>query len=157
MREEEENDFSARTTWGVFDIFHADNAQILEPLLRGKRRKDVQRYHAILIEAWRGKVPFSTFKRVTIDGYKEFKPDRLLIERKASGISLLQELRKGGLPVKAMLPDRSKKSRAHAAEISFEQVCVWHMDRDWVQRVIRECAQFPNGEYYDWADTVTRR
>ena len=54
----------------------------------------------------------------------------MLIEKKASGISLLQELRKGNLPVKPVLPDRSKKSRAHAAEIAFEQGCVWHMDRD---------------------------
>ena len=30
------------------------------------------------------------------------------------------------------------------------------MDRDWVQPVIRECAQFPNGEYDDWVDTVTQ-
>jgi len=56
-----------------------------------------------------------------------------LIEKKASGISLIQELRKSSLPVKAVNPDRSKKSRAHAAEIPFEQGCVWHMDRDWVQ------------------------
>jgi len=140
----------------VFDIFHADNAPILEALIKGKKRRDVQRYHAILVEAWRGKVPFSTFKRVTVVGYKEHQPDRLLIEKKASGISLLQELRKGGLPVKAMLPDRSKKSRAHAAEIPFEQGCIWYMDRNWAQPVIRECAQFPNGEYDDWVDTVTQ-
>jgi hypothetical protein len=30
------------------------------------------------------------------------------------------------------------------------------MDRDWVQPVIRECAQFPNGEYDDFVDTVTQ-
>src|SRR5690349_3079932 len=53
-------------------------------------------------------------------------------------------------------PGRSKKSRAHAAEISFEQGCVWHIDRASVQPVIRECAQFPNGEYDDWVDTVTQ-
>jgi hypothetical protein len=40
--------------------------------------------------------------------------------------------------------------------ISFEQGCVWHMDRNWAQPVIRECAQFPNGEYDDWVDTVTQ-
>ena len=101
-------------------------------------------------------MPFSTFKRVAIDGYKDFKPDRLLIEKKASGISLIQELRKGGLPVKPMLPDRSKKSRAHAAKIPFEQGCVWYMDRNWAQPVIKECAQFPNGKYDDFVDTVTQ-
>jgi hypothetical protein len=49
-----------------------------------------------------------------------------------------------------MLPDRSKKSRAHAAEIPFEQGCVWYVDRDWAQPVIRECPQFPT------ASTTTR-
>jgi len=68
----------------------------------------------------------------------------------------IQELRRGGLPVKPINPDKSKLSRAHAAEIPFEQGCVWHMDRNWVQPVIRECAQFPNGEYDDWVDTVTQ-
>jgi len=100
--EDEQNDYSARTTWGIFDIFQESNAPILEALIKGKKRGEVQRYHAILIEAWRGKVPFSTFKRVTIDGFKDYKPDRLLIEKKASGISLIQELRRGGLPVKPM-------------------------------------------------------
>ena len=66
-----------------------------------------------------------------IDGFKQYEPDWLLIEKNASGISLLQELRKGGLPVKAVMPDRSKKSPAHAAEISFEQGCVWHVNRGW--------------------------
>jgi hypothetical protein len=41
-------------------------------------------------QAWRGKVPFSAFKRVVIDGFKQYEPDRLLIEKKASGISLIQ-------------------------------------------------------------------
>jgi predicted phage terminase large subunit-like protein len=156
FEEDEEADHSARTTWGVFDIFHADNSKVLQALLANKKRKEVQRYHATLLEAWRGKVPFSTFKRIVQDGYKQYEPDRLLIEKKASGISLIQELRKGGLPVKPVMPDRSKKSRAHAAEISFEQGCVWYVARDWVQPVIRECAQFPNGEYDDWVDTVTQ-
>jgi len=76
--EEEENDHSARTTWGVFDIFHADKAPILEALIKGKRRRDVQRYHAIRVEAWRGKVPFSTFKKVALDGYKHQWLEQLL-------------------------------------------------------------------------------
>ena len=117
--------------------------RVLQALMKTKQRYEIQRYHVMLLEAWQGKVLFSEFKPIVIDGYMEYRPDRLLIENKAYGHSLLQEVRKGGLPVKAVLPDRSKKSRAHAAEIAFEQGCVWHMDRDWVQPVIRECAQFP--------------
>jgi phage terminase large subunit-like protein len=70
----------------------------------------VQRYHVILLGAWRGKVPFSAFKRIAIDGFKEYQPDRILIEKKASGHSLIQELRKGSLPVKPVNPDKSKET-----------------------------------------------
>ena len=62
----------------MFDIFHADNAPILEALIKGKKSRDVQRYHAILVEAWRGKVPFSTFKKVAVDGYKHQWLEQLL-------------------------------------------------------------------------------
>ena len=40
---------------GVFDVFHQDNAKVLQSLLKGKKRNEIQRYHAILLEAWRGK------------------------------------------------------------------------------------------------------
>ena len=103
--EEEENDYQRAHHVGHLRYLpRRTTRRSSKPLLEGKKRKEVQRYHAILLEAWRGKVPFSTFKRVTIDGFKEYKPDRLLIEKKASGISLIQELRKGGLPVKADAP-----------------------------------------------------
>ena len=51
FEENEENDYSARTTWGVFDVFQVDNAKVLQALLQGKKRHEVQRYHAIRLEA----------------------------------------------------------------------------------------------------------
>jgi hypothetical protein len=72
FEEDEEADYSARTTWGVFDIFNTDNARVLQSVLQGKKRHEVQRYHAILLEAWRGKVPFSAFKRIVKDGFDEY-------------------------------------------------------------------------------------
>jgi len=49
--EDEENDYSARTTWGVFDIFHQDNARLLQSYIKDKKRHEVQRYYAVLVEA----------------------------------------------------------------------------------------------------------
>lgn len=155
FEEDEEADYSARTTWGIFDAWNVDNAKVLEAL--GSRKGAVTlRYHAILLEAWRGKVPFHVFKRNVRDGYDEYEPDKLLIEKRASGHSLIQELRRGHVPVKEMKADRSKLARTHAAEPAFEAGCVWYVPREWAQAVIRECAQFPNGEHDDWHDTVTQ-
>jgi len=35
-----------------------------------EQRHEIQRYHVVLLEAWRGKVPFSPFQRIVIDGFK---------------------------------------------------------------------------------------
>lgn len=157
FEEGEENDYSARTTWGIFDIYQSENSKVIEAYLaRHKDRPTHQRYHAILIEGWRGKVPFSVLQRNVLDGIDEYEPDRVLIEKKASGHSLIQEMRRAGIAVKAIKPDRSKLSRTHAAEPAFEQGAVWRMPMDWAKAIVKECAQFPNGEHDDWHDTVTQ-
>jgi hypothetical protein len=44
------------------------------------------------------------FKRTIQDGDKEYQPDRLLVEKNASRISLIEELRKAELPIKQVRP-----------------------------------------------------
>jgi len=46
FEEDEEADYIARTTWGVFDIFHADNARVLQTILKDKKR------HQMLPRGW---------------------------------------------------------------------------------------------------------
>jgi predicted phage terminase large subunit-like protein len=160
FEEGEEDDYSARTTWGVFDIYAPANAEILsDAMQRGvvkpwTPKGEVHQFHAILLERWKGKVAFPELKRVTVEGWKFYRPDRVLIEKRASGHSLLQELKRTRVPVKAIKADRSKLSRTYAAQPAFEQGTVWHMDRRWAAEVIRECAQFPTGKYMDIHDTV---
>jgi len=154
FEEDEENDYSAVTTWGIFDIFDVDNAKVIEEVTKGRKRGEVQQYHAIVIHAWRGKVPFSTLKRNAKDFHKEYSPDLTMIEKKASGHSLIQELRRSGLPVKALKADRSKLARTWAAQPAFEQGCVWYMDIPGIDNLLTECAQFPAGENDDWHDTA---
>ena len=38
FEEDEDADYSARTTWGVFDIFRADNARVLQAIWKDKNR-----------------------------------------------------------------------------------------------------------------------
>ena len=83
---------------------------------------------------------FPELRKLAIAHYKKLKPDRVLIEKKASGHSLLQELRTK-VPVKPMPADRSKLARAHAASVVLEDGCVWYMPRRWADEVIERCAR----------------
>lgn len=169
FEEGEEDDYSARTTWGVFDLHHPANADVLaEALASGAyapwewrdgakvRKGEVHRYHAILLERLNARLEFNELRREARDAYLRHKPDRVLIEKKASGHSLIQELRRAGVPVKAVNPDRSKRSRAYAAQPVFEQGAVWYVERAWAEEVIRQCAAFPAGRHDDLVDTVTQ-
>lgn len=165
FEEDEEDDESARTTWGVFDLQDEANLAIVQDAVRaGKlppwkdekgKLGEVHRYHAVLLERFHGRVEFRELKREAKDGIRRFRPDRILIEKKASGHSLIQELRRARVPVKEWLPDRSKRGRAWAAQVAFEQGAIWHMDRTWAEDVIDQCARFPTGKLDDIVDTVT--
>lgn len=143
FEEGEEDDYTARTTWGLF----------MHPGPDG-----VERVNLILLERLKKKLAFPDLRKEAVDSYKAFNPDRVLIEKKASGHSLIQELRRAQVPVKAWNPDKigKKLARAHAASVVFEQGLVWHMDRRWADEVIDECAAFPNAAHDDMVDCVTQ-
>lgn len=128
--------YSACTTWGVF--------------IHGSR------YHVMLMDHYRKRVPYYTLRRDAKDLHDEWKPDVVLIEKKASGQSLIQDLKQMGLMVIAYSPDRDKVSRAHSASPLLESGLVWHPDRMWAQEVIQHCALFPAGTGTDTVDTVTQ-
>jgi predicted phage terminase large subunit-like protein len=138
FEESETSDYSARTTWGVF--LHQDSQRIV-------------RHCCVLLEAWRGRVGFPDLRVEAVKAFKDYEPDSVLVEKKASGHSLIQELRRAGVPVLAVPAERDKVARAHAAQVVLEQGCVFHLDRTWVQPVVDECADFPLGEHDDWTDT----
>ena len=151
FEEEEENDYSARTTWGVFlhtpEKMHETTGQ----LIRGKEKRC-----AILLEAWHDKLPFPDLRREAMSSYDDWDPDWVLIEKKASGHSLIQELRQSGVPVKKVDPKgKDKVLRAHISSAPLEQGCVFYVPKylNGID-VIEECAKFPMGQYDDYVDTV---
>ena len=153
FEEGEENDYSARTTWGVFWHEEERPAEIValqkqmgKPLVSG-------RYCCVLLERYKERVEFPKLRLEAMRHYKEFKPDRVLIEKRASGHSLIQELRRAKVPVGALKADRSKLARAHAAGAVLESGCVFYMDRRWAEEVMDECEAFPAGEHDDIVDT----
>jgi predicted phage terminase large subunit-like protein len=151
FEEEEENDYSARTTWGVF--LHQSERMNTKT---GQLIKGPEKRCAILLEAWHDKVAFPDLRREARTSYDDWEPDWVIIEKKASGHSLIQELRKSGIPVKAVDPKgKDKVLRAHLSSGPLEQGCVFYVPGHLqAHDVIEECAKFPMGQYKDYVDTV---
>lgn len=136
----ERSDFSAITTWGVFHPDDGDEAAI------------------ILLDAEKGRWEFPELKDAALRLYEEYEPDLVLIEQKASGTPLTQDLRKMGIPVSGFTPGRGadKFSRMNACAPVFESGMVYAPETRWAEEVIEECAAFPNGEHDDLADSMSQ-
>jgi predicted phage terminase large subunit-like protein len=136
----ERSDYSAITTWGVFHPDDGDEAAI------------------ILLDAEKGRWEFPELKDAALRLYGEYEPDLVLIEQKASGTPLTQDLRKMGIPVSGFTPGRGadKFSRMNACAPVFESGMVYAPEARWAEEVIEECAAFPNGEHDDLADSMSQ-
>jgi len=133
----ESSSFSARTTWGVF------------------RHKGAM--CAIVLECWYDKVSYPDLRKIAQQSYDDWEPDAVLIEKKASGQSLLQDLRMAGVPVVAYSPDRDKEARAHASSALLEDGRIYYpSDRKWAKDLIDICAAFPAHPNDDVVDTCTQ-
>jgi predicted phage terminase large subunit-like protein len=136
-------DFSAITTWGVFYPDQDSGPNI------------------ILLAVRKGRWDFPELKRIAKDEYDEWKPDNVLIEAKATGITLQQELRRVGIPVTMYSPGgrrsgQDKIARANSVAPILEAGMVWAPDTDWADDLVEECAAFPNGDNDDLVDTTTQ-
>jgi predicted phage terminase large subunit-like protein len=136
-------DYSVITTWGVF--YPTEDAG---PNL-------------ILMDMRKGRWDFPDLKRIAKDLYTYWQPDNVLIEAKATGTTLQQELRRMGIPVTMYSPGgrragHDKVSRANAVAPMFESGMIWATEDHWAQEVIEECAAFPNGDNDDIVDSTTQ-
>jgi predicted phage terminase large subunit-like protein len=111
-----------------------------------------------LLDSTKGRWDFPELKVQALDLYKFWEPDTVIIEAKASGLPLTQELRNMGIPVVNFTPSRGndKVSRVHSVSPLFEAGMVWAPDETWADEMIEEVAAFPNGEYDDLVDSMTQ-
>ena len=135
------SDFSACTTWGVFyNEEENDSPQV------------------ILLDAFKDRMAFPELKQIALKHYKEWEPDAFIVEKKAAGAPLIQELRSMGIPVQEFSPSRGndKMVRLNAVADLFSSGKIWAPDTRWAREVIEEVASFPVGEHDDFVDTTSQ-
>jgi predicted phage terminase large subunit-like protein len=135
-------DYSAMTVWGVFNTEDEDG---------------FERPNIILLDAVKKRVEFPELKQWVLEAYKEWEPDGIIIEKRASGASLIQELRRMGIPVQDFTPTKGndKISRLNSVADIFASGFVWAPQTRWAEEVIDDVASFPAGAHDDIVDTVS--
>jgi predicted phage terminase large subunit-like protein len=139
----ERSDYSACTTWGVF--YQEDET--------GRSQANI-----ILLNSFKKRMEFPELKQKAVQEYKEWEPDSLIIEAKASGAPLVFELRAMGLPVQEYTPSKGndKISRLNSVADIFASGRVWVPGTRWADELVEEVASFPSGEHDDLVDSLSQ-
>jgi predicted phage terminase large subunit-like protein len=139
----ERSDYCACTTWGVF--YQDNNVGLKVP-------------HIILLNAFKERMEFPELKQTAMEHYKEWEPDSLIVEAKASGAPLVFELRAMGIPVQEYTPSKGsdKIARLNSVADIFASGRVWVPATSWAEELVEEVASFPSGEHDDLVDSMTQ-
>lgn len=136
-------DYSACTTWGVFE--REDRHGNMVP-------------NIILLDALKIRLEFPDLKKKAIEMYREWNPDTTIIEKRAAGAPLVYELRKAGVPVSEYTPYKGQDKIARVNSITdlFASGMVWRPETRWAEEVMEEMAEFPHGEHDDLTDSASQ-
>jgi len=128
------SDFSVCTTWG---------------------RKNKKFY---LLHVLRQRMDYPELKRAVRDQAERFQPSNILIEDKASGTQLIQELiREGVYGVTRYEPTMDKIMRLHSVTNTIENGFVYlPTEAEWLASYLHELTTFPHGKHDDQADSTSQ-
>lgn len=148
FEEDEQDSFCVRTTWGVF--LHQEMVQGD----RGRIGYGMERVNGMLLERKKWRPGFGEMRDEAVESFEMWEeaglaPDRILVEKKASGHSLVKELRHKKLPVRAVKIQGDLVYRAHMASLPLQKGAIWYVDKPWARAFIQTCAQFPDVEFDD--------
>jgi predicted phage terminase large subunit-like protein len=128
--------YSVCTTWGVVD-----------------------RNNIYLLDVFRRKLNYSDLKRAVIEQHSHFPKSTVIIEDKASGMPLIQELKGQSIRIRPYLPPAGmdKEMRLFTQSINFENGRVYLPENaTWLSTYVSELTGFPNTKYYDQVDSTTQ-
>jgi predicted phage terminase large subunit-like protein len=132
-KDSELSDYSVCTTWGVIGN------------------------HLYLLDVFRRKLDFPNLKRAVLDLARLHKARVVLVEDKASGTQLIQELRAGHFSIIKEAPamEGSKIMRLDSQTAKIEGGFV-HFPKEahWLETYIKELTSFPNSKYDDQVDST---
>jgi predicted phage terminase large subunit-like protein len=128
------SDYSVCTTWGV------------------------KEKHLYLLNVSRKRLGYPELKRVVREQAETFRPETILIEDKASGTQLIQELISDGEhAVKKYEPTMDKIMRMHSVTSAIENGFTHLPDKaPWLAEYLHELTTFPKGKYDDQADSTSQ-
>ena len=143
----ERADFTAITTWGVF----YPEGKIDDEMYDGNEA------HLILIDCVKERFDFPELKQEAMRLYEYWAPDNVIIEAKGSGLPLIQELRRIGIPVNTFSPGKGQDKIARLNSVSpiFQDGRVWVPDNRFGEELMEEVSDFPGGENDDLVDATT--
>ena len=128
------NDYSVCTTWLMRDGFY------------------------YLLDLQRARLDAPSLRQRVAALHDLHKPELVLIEDKASGISLIQELRNAtSIPVEGVEPKGDKIMRADSQAAAIAGGKVWlPTEASWLDDLKSEVLAFPNGRHDDQVDSIVQ-
>lgn len=160
LTEQTQSDYTACT---VFGVFH-EGAEA----------------GVMIIDYWQEKLGYPALRKKVIEDWaaeygagvdsknrprKGRRADAMIVEKKGSGISLLQDLRLALIPAVGYNPGHADKiARAHMASPVLELGVIWTIESgskpgehiSWVRPLIDQLKKFPNASHDDGVDTFTQ-
>lgn len=160
-----ENDPSAMTVWGVF----SSDVSVMAPTqaaLRGGELVNYSRQYTevaprvMLMYAWQGRYELHDLVQKVADTCRRMQVDTLLIENKAAGHSVAQEIRRmygyERFGVSMFDPkSQDKLARLYSVQHLFAEGLVFAPGYEWAEMVITQVGTFPKGKHDDLVDTVS--
>jgi len=166
-----ENDMSALTIWGVFsgDVIARQSKEVIregffassDPDDEVRKFTDRQHPKVMMMFAWAERLEFHDLIVKVENTCRKFNVDKLIIENKAAGHSVAQELRRlfNSSNFYVQLVDTGamdKVARAYSIQHMFSEGMVFAPDKKWAQMTIDQCSAFPRAKHDDLVDTVSQ-
>jgi predicted phage terminase large subunit-like protein len=133
------SDFSVCHTWGTFTSEEDGSNNV------------------ILLNSVKGKYEFPELKVMAHEQYANWEPDSVIVEAKASGQPLIDEMRRSGIFVQDFSPGKGndKIARLNSVADMFASGHVWFPETSWAATTVEEILAFPAGEHDDEVDAAT--
>lgn len=163
----EENDPSAMTIWGVFRGGDQKAMATRVATKDGETVSTITRSYAdghapklMLIEAWQGRYELHELVQRVRESMRDYKVDKLLIENKAAGHSVAQEIRRlygyENFMVQLIDPkSQDKVARLYSVQHLFAEGMIYAPNFKFADMVIDQTSVFPKGKHDDLVDTVS--